>query len=189
MKEFNELWDFIIARSADQNMPIVQDKAELGYVFNLMKNCSSYLEVGTAEGNSLYVLANAMPEGSEITYVDWAEAHTEDKRNFILDRLSDYKITPVHADSNDLTTKDLASEFGDKKYDCVLIDAGHDDFNVSIDALLYGPLARKYIIFHDIKLPDVERAFNWYCKQRPECKNYRIINSETYGFGVIECTQ
>lgn len=76
-----------------------------------------------------------------------------------------------------------------KTYDAVLIDAGHDDFNVAIDAFLYGPLAQKYIFFHDIQIPDVNRAYEWYCRQRPECRNYRIVNSENYGYGVIECMQ
>lgn len=187
MPEFNELWDFIIKRSADANMVVVQDRAELEYVFNLMRNCSSYLEVGTAEGNSLYVLANAMPKGSEITYIDWAEPHTKQNRDFILDRLTDYKITPIHADSNDITTRNKADQ--GYFYDVVLIDAGHDDFNVAIDALLYGPMAKKYIIFHDIQLPDVNRAFEWYARQRPNCRASRVVNSEKFGYGILEVKQ
>lgn len=185
--QFEEAWNFIIKRSADQNMVIVQDKTELEYVFNLMKDCKSYLEVGTAEGNSLYVLANAMPKGSNITYVDWAEKHTEDKRNFILDLLTEYSVCAVHGDSNDQLTACQAT--AGVQYDAVLIDAGHSDFNVAIDALLYGSAAKKYIFFHDIQLPDVNRAFEWYCRQRPKCKNYRIVNSPSFGFGVIECMQ
>lgn len=180
---FDGLWNFIVKRSADACMPVVQDRAELEYVFNLLRNCNSYLEVGTAEGNSLYVLANALPKNSEITYIDWAEPHTKEKRDFILERLEDYKVTPVHADSNDYST---FRQVADKRFDAVLIDAGHDDFNVAIDALFYGPLARKYIIFHDIQLSDVSRAFEWYCRQRPECKYTRIVNSDHFGYGVIE---
>ncbi len=166
-------------------MPVVQDREELEYVFNLLKDCESYLEVGTAEGNSLYVLAQALPVNSEITYIDWAEPHTKDKRDFILAKLTDYKITPIHADSNDMAT---LNKVRGKKYDAVLIDAGHDDFNVAIDALYYGPLARKYIIFHDIQLPDVNRVFEWYSKNCPDLKPMRIVNSEHYGYGIL-CTQ
>lgn len=180
--QFEEAWNYIVKRSKAAAIPVVQDRTELEYVFNLMKDCNSYLEVGTAEGNSLYVLANAMPKGSEITYIDWAEPHTEGPRNAILEQLKDYKITPIHGDSNDLFTLNRL----DGMYDAVLIDAGHDDFNVAIDAMLYGPMARKYIIFHDIQLPDVNRAFEWYCRQRPDCKNYRVVNSETYGYGILE---
>ena len=164
-------------------MPVVQEYQELEHVFNLMKGCESYLEVGTAEGNSLYVLAQAMPKMSEITYIDWAEPHTKENRNFILSKLTDYKITPIHADSNDMATLNLVRG---KRYDAVLIDAGHDDFNVAIDALYYGPLAKKYIIFHDITLKGVERAFNWYVKQIKHKSAYRVVNSETYGYGIIE---
>lgn len=183
---FDEAWDFIVKRSADANMVVVQDRAELEYVFNLMRNCSSYLEVGTAEGNSLYVLANAMPKGSEITYIDWAEPHTEQNRNFILDRLTDYTIRYIHADSNDQTT---AYEVQCKRFDAVLIDAGHDDFNVAIDAMHYACLAKKYIIFHDVQLRDVDRAFTWYAKQRPDCRAYRVVNSEKFGYGILEVNQ
>lgn len=183
MSTFNELWDFIVKRSDQANMPVVQDKSELEYVFNLLRDCKSYLEIGTAEGNSLYVLANAMPKGSEITYIDWAEPHTKQNRDFVLNKLADYKLTAIHGDSNDFST--MVGVNGNR-YDAVLIDAGHDDFNVAIDAIFYGTLAAKYLIFHDVKLPDVERAFDWYAKQRPECRAYKIVNSAHFGYGIME---
>lgn len=180
---FIDLWNFIVKRSHDMAMPVVQDQEELSYIFGLLEKCTSYLEVGTAEGNSLYILANAMPKGSEITYIDWAEPHTREKRDFILSKLSDYRITPIHGDSNDYSTG--RQVFG-KRFDAVLIDAGHTSFNAAIDALFYGPLATKYIIFHDVQLPDVSLVFDWYSKQFPDKKSYRVVNSENYGFGVIE---
>lgn len=183
MVDFNTHWDFIVKRSNDACMPVVQNKEELEHVYNLLSKCQSYLEVGTAEGNSLYVLANAMPEQSEITYIDWAEKHTQGNRDFILSRLNEYRVTPIHADSNDYATLDKVRG---RKYDAVLIDAGHDDFNVAIDALFYAPLATKYIIFHDIQLPDVDRVFQWYTKQFPHKKSYRVVNSEHFGYGIIE---
>lgn len=182
MVEFEQLWNDIVKRSDQQNIPIVQDKAELEYVFNILRGCNSYLEVGTAEGNSLYVLAQAMPKGSSVTYIDWAEPHTEKPRQWALDRLADYSVKEIHADSNNLSTP-LELEAG--YFDAVLIDAGHDDLNVVIDAMLYGPHASKYIIFHDIRLPDVERVFDWYSRQR-RGRSYRVVNSETFGYGIIE---
>lgn len=187
LKEFNDLWEFIVKRSNEAAMPVVQDKDELEYVFNLLKDCESYLEVGTAEGNSLYVLANAMKEGSRITYIDWAESHTKENRDFILSKLHNYKITPIHADSNDWSAQNKAMTVS-PYYDAVLIDAGHEDFNVVIDAFLYGRMAKKYLIFHDIQIPDVNRVFEWYSKQRPELRKMRIVNSEHYGFGIL-CMQ
>lgn len=183
MSDFETHWNFIIKRSREACMPVVQDQEELSYVYNLLRNCESYLEVGTAEGNSLYVLANAMPRGSKITYIDYGEKHTEANRRFILDRLKDYDITGIHADSNDYST---LRSVQDRRFDAVLIDAGHDDFNAAIDALFYGPLAKKYVIFHDVKLPDVSRVFDWYRKQFPEKRSYRVVNSENFGYGIIE---
>lgn len=180
---FEDLWEFVVKRSADAAMVVVQDRTELEYVYNLMRGCTSYLEVGTAEGNSLYVLANALPKGSQITYIDWAEPHTKVNRDFILNKLEDYAVRPIHADSNDTQTLDKVR---DHRFDAVLIDAGHDEFNVAVDALFYGPLANKYIIFHDVQLPAVSKIFDWYANQRPDCRAYRVANSQFYGYGVLE---
>jgi len=103
--------------------------------------------------------------------------------NSILNKLNDYKITAIHGDSNDFST---FNQVRNKRFDAVLIDAGHTDFNVAIDALFYAPLASKYIIFHDVQIPDVSMVFDWYCKQYPNKNSYRIVSSQTYGFGVIE---
>lgn len=184
MKEFSELWDDIVKRSAEQTIPVVQDRTELEYVFNLLKGCNSYLEIGAAEGNSLYVLAQAMPCQSRIHYIDWAEKHTEAPRQWVLDRLKEhYSVVGIHEDSNSI---DLHQRMSCFTFDALMIDAGHETWNVVLDAMLFGHTAKKYIIFHDIQLPDVNQAFTWYCKQRPECKNYRVVNSPTYGYGIIE---
>lgn len=180
---FEEHWNFIVKRSQEACIPVVQDKDEIKYIYNLIQGCESYLEVGTAEGNGLYVMAQALSPKAEITYIDYGEKHTTPHRNFILDKLQ--PVTAIHGDSNDF---DTAKKVFGKQFDVVFIDAGHDDFNVAIDALFYGPLAKKYLIFHDIKLPDVARVFDWYAKQRPDCKALRVINSETYGYGVL-CMQ
>jgi len=163
-------------------IPVVQNREELEHIFNLMTGCSSYLEIGTAEGNSLFVLANAMPKGSDITYIDLAEPHTAQHRNEILKQLKDYNIVGLHGDSNEYKTKaQLAG-----KYDAVLIDAGHKYDNVVMDAMLYGHFARKYIFFHDVQLPEVNRAYESFCKQSPGNRNYKVINSFDYGYGIIE---
>lgn len=182
MKEFPDLWREVVKRSAV--FPVVQDYNELEYVFNLIQGCESYLEVGTAEGNSLYVLAHALNLHAPITYVDYGEKHTTPHRNEIVRQLTDkgHAIKEVLGDSNDPLTAGRA----DGKYDVVLIDAGHSYDNVSKDALLYGPMAKKFILFHDIQLPEVLRAFEEYCALRPDCKVSRAINSVSFGYGLLE---
>lgn len=179
---FNECWKFITQERP--GVVTVQNYEELECIFNLIQGCKSYLEVGSAEGNSLYVLSHALEDRAPITYIDYGEKHTKDPRSKVLSYLvqKGHAINEVLGDSNDFATASRA----DGKYDVVFIDAGHDDFNVAIDAILYGRMATKYLLFHDIQLPQVNRAFTWYCEQRPDCKVSRIINSEHFGFGIME---
>lgn len=178
MSVFNKVWRDITKR---EGVVMVQNREELEHVFNLIYGYESYLEVGTAEGNSLYVLAHALKEDARITYVDYGEKHTTLARDEVLRRIPQ-TVTAIHGDSNDFSTRDQVQG----AFDVVLIDAGHDAFNVAIDALFYGPLATKYIIFHDVQLLEVSRAFDWYRKQFPERESYRFVNSPTFGYGVIK---
>lgn len=179
LSEFKEVWRDITKRDG---VVTVQNREELEHVFNLLYGLDSYLEVGTAEGNSLYVLAHALKSDARITYIDYGEKHTTLARNEVLDRIPQ-KVKSIHGDSNAFTT---FSQVQHDRYDAVLIDAGHNAINVAIDALFYGPLATKYIIFHDVQLPEVSRAFEWYRAQFPERESYRFVNSETFGYGIIK---
>ena len=173
---FDNLWREINA------MPkgVVQEYNELEHVFNIMRECNSYLEVGSAEGKSLYVIAHSNPE-MEITYIDLGEAHTTPIRDENVAKLPN-KIVPILGDSNSIYSWEKVR---DKKFDAVLIDAGHDLFSVLVDACLYAPLATKYVFFHDIMIPDVNRVFEWYAAKMNKGRSYRVVNSGTYGFGVI----
>jgi predicted O-methyltransferase YrrM len=182
---FDDLWKDLQERSRRLAIPIVQDYNELEHVYNLIQGCESYLEIGTAEGNSLYVLSQAVKPWSKITYVDLGEKHTTPARDEVLDKLASLGITRphgIHADSNDPNT---LAEITDK-YDVVLIDAGHSYKNAITDARFYAPLAKKYVIFHDICLPEVKMAYNEYCNIVCHLKHYEVINSKTMGFGIIE---
>ena len=46
---FSQYWDFI----AKRGVSTIQERSELEYLFNLMQGCESYLEIGSAEGNSM----------------------------------------------------------------------------------------------------------------------------------------
>lgn len=186
MKDFEQLWQEITERSNRWAIPVVQNKEELKYIFNLIQGCQSYLEVGTAEGNSLYVLSHALAEGATVNAVDYGEVHTEKPRNEIVLAIQTnlgIEATVYCGNSHDLKT---ISDAAYMDYEVVFIDAGHTYPDVIADAIAYGSLATKYIIFHDICLPEVNAAFEWYCKQRSECQNFKIINSETFGYGVIK---
>lgn len=183
-KSFDELWRFVCQRSA--GFPVVQEYHELEYVFNLIKGCESYLEVGTAEGNSLYILTHALKDNAAITYVDFGEKHTREPREEAV-KLTERFITGILGNSHSAGA--LKSPLIKRDYEVVLIDAGHTYEDVIADAIAYGTLATKYIIFHDVCLPEVAKAFEWYCQQCPECRAYKMINSETFGYGILEIKQ
>lgn len=182
LKTFDELWRFVCKRSA--GFPVVQEYHELEHVFNLMQGGESYLEVGTAEGNSLYVLAHALKKVAEIHYVDWDEDHTRGPRIEILKLLAreGYNVNPIHGNTHDTITIQRASA---RQYDIILIDAGHSYDDALQDARNYGKLAKKYIIFHDVMLPEVNRAFEQY-QRETGLLAYKRINSETFGYGIME---
>lgn len=194
MSEFQELWDWIWKRT-ERGVRKVQERSELEYVFNLMKSfpCQSYLEVGTAEGNSLHVLANAVCEGGRISYIDLCETHTKSHREEILEKLKGKYDLGWHA--GDSTYYDspyhLANRLRDDqvRFDCVMIDGGHDFATVLSDAINYGPLAKRYIFFHDIQLPEVKKAVEWF-QARWNLGVYKtFVNSESFGYGIIEVFQ
>lgn len=175
MKTFDELWADILERCERYQFQLVQDKEELRHIFNLTRGCGSYLEVGSAEGNSLYILGQDI---QRIDIIDLGESHTFAPRNEVIKELG---VVEILGNSHNADVIKKAST-----YDCVFIDAGHSYEDVIADAIAYGHLASKYIFFHDIQLPPVRAAFDWYCIQNPQFKVSTFINSETFGYGILE---
>lgn len=186
MSNFDELWHFVTHR---RDLACVQVKEELEYIYNLISGCRSYLEVGTAEGDSLFVLGHALSGDKPfITYVDYGEKHTEPYRDEaikILKQDRKVNVVAVHGDSHHhAVIKDAATI---TPFDIVLIDAGHSYEDALADAIAYGGLAKKFIIFHDIQLLPVKKAFDWYVKSQ-DFKNVTsfVAENSPFGFGIIK---
>ncbi len=186
MKTFDELWKDLEERSKRWAIPIVQDYKELEHVFNLIKGCRSYLEVGTAEGNGLYVLSHALADDAFVQVVDFGEKHTKAARNEVTGKWLKYSEALGNSHNADIVSSVvLDTETCVSRFEAVFIDAGHTYEDVIADAIAYGCLATKYIIFHDVQLPPVKAAYDWYLAQNPQFKHYEFINSPTYGYGII----
>lgn len=177
LSEFKQLWDWAESRGKFQ-----QEYSELEHVYDLMKacECQSYLEIGSAEGNSLYILAHAAKKSS---FIDYGEAHTFTARKSVTDFLTE-KGKPPFQYIGDSTNPYLLPK--DYQYDCILIDGGHDFATVLSDSILYAPLATKYVFWHDIQLPEVKAAVEWFVKRWKLGKYSTFINSDTYGYGILE---
>lgn len=173
MSDFKQHWDWALTRGTFQ-----QNYVELEHVYNLMNGCKSYLEIGSAEGNSLYILGSAV-DGS-IDYVDIGEAHTDTLRAQAIINLD----KPVSAFIGDSTNPKTYPR--DEKRECVLIDGGHDFATVLSDSILYAPLATKYVFWHDIQIPEVKSAVEWFVKRWSLGKYSTFINSNNFGYGILE---
>jgi Methyltransferase domain len=174
MTEFDKAWKWARNRGTFQ-----QEYSELKHVFDLMKacNCKSYLEVGCAEGNSLYILSHASDHSE---YIDIDEDHTRKQREEAIAELG-RPVGKYHGDSANPSTHPR-----NRKYDCVLIDGGHDYTTVLSDSAFYGTLATKYIFWHDVQLPEVKRAVDYFVASRKLGKYTQFINSSTFGYGIME---
>lgn len=183
--QFDELWHWVSHRRHNDRAP-VQVKEEIEHIYSLISGCKSYLEIGTAEGDSLFILAHALADKPVINYVDYGEKHTEFFRNEVIKILSDKKINVrgIHGDSHLHSVINEASVL--RNFDVVMIDAGHEYEDVVADAVAYGGLAKKFIIFHDIQLPPVAKAFDWYVKsQKFKTTSKFAFENSPYGFGII----
>ncbi len=175
MSKFDPLWKFVCERS-QRGVMTVQNQEELEHVYNLTRDCKSYLEIGTAEGNTLHVLGSGM---EKIVCVDLCEVHTKQAREEV------QKGALIIA-GNCHARETISSAKSNGRYDFVLIDAGHTFSDVLADAFAYADMADKYILFHDVQLKEVNAAFEWYVAQNNFKEVYKFINSENFGYGIVK---
>jgi hypothetical protein len=121
-----------------------------------------------------------------IVYVDYGEKHTQVARDEAISLMKS-SITPILGNSHSHSAVGLAERYG--PYDAVMIDAGHSFADVVADAMSYGAMARKYVIFHDVVMPEVCAAFDWYCHMQgyklPQIAKF-ISPGSSFGYGVIK---
>lgn len=196
LSDFEKAWSFVVERSS-QGVMTVQNRDELEHIYNLAKGSQTYLEIGTAEGNSLYVMGHAF--SGNLYFVDLGEPHTEKPRQDVIDRLSEkHRIMQVFGDSTyenirrrletKLSYNERDMDCYDGYVDCVLIDGGHDFATVLSDSLSYTHRVRKYVFWHDIQLPEVRAAYEWYKARYKTGKYSEFIKSDTFGYGILDLT-
>lgn len=183
--DFNDVWKFITTR---KNAPtVVQNRDELEHVFNLVRDCGAqtYLEIGTAEGNTLYALGGLCDKSM---IIDIGEEHCKKARDEIIDFLGLDKVLENYCDST-IYNEEMC--FWEERPDIVMIDGGHDFATVLSDSIRYGECAKKYIFWHDIGLPEVNAAFEWYKERYPLGRYYKFATgpNTNFGYGICEVYQ
>jgi len=141
----------------------LQIKSEMEAFINILKkeNVTSYLEIGSRCGGSLWPIANALPKGATVVAVDLgARTKTvEDSKPHLIQcvetlKKKGYAASVFFGDSTSRAILDQVYSLG--PYDALFIDGNHTRQYVEADWKNYSPIIRKIVAFHDI---------NW---KRPE---------------------
>lgn len=136
-------------------LPAVQVESELNGFLALLKEkkVRSYLEIGTARGDTFYTVMSSLPRSSVGVAVDMPEASWGlDKSKTYLDYAiagldDDYLVQAIYGSSRDKEIIDKVSVLA--PFDMVFIDGDHTLEGVTKDYENYGHLG-KMVAFHDI---------------------------------------
>lgn len=135
---------------------ILQDLSELGMFIDILKRegVTSYLEIGSKFGGSLWRIATALPVGSRIVSVDLPHGDRSFKESQppleqCVDKLTElgYDAFLMIGDSIDPQIIRDVARLG--PFDACFIDANHTEPFVRADWKNYGGMAR-IVAFHDI---------------------------------------
>jgi len=141
---------------------MLQDKAEISRLASIFKaeGVSSFLEIGSNHGGSLWTLGQVLPAGGRVVAVDIPEKGEvfEMRKASLLEVAADLRVHPgldVHVIYGDSTHPDTLAKvellgFSEGMFDAVFIDADHSLPSVTKDWENYGRLAKKLVAFHDI---------------------------------------
>lgn len=111
------------------------------------------LEIGTANGGTLYLLAWASSADAELLSLDIQRYDRLRRRLFKSFGRKRKRVVVMHADSHLDTTREAVTQFFDSlPIDLLFIDGDHSEAGVRRDYELYAPLVRRggLIAFHDI---------------------------------------
>jgi predicted O-methyltransferase YrrM len=167
------------------------------------RRCSSILEVGSYQGGSILLLADALLPGSRICLVDLCDRkHAVPKLEQAVDylRQEGFVVTLIRGDSADYGVYNQASQHDE--FDACFIDGCHKTAMVIHDYMWYRTLVRDngLIAFHDVAQPRlVRRAWEHYLTPVWEKQGlvYRVIGAGEYdrtnrpwatGIGLLEWT-
>lgn len=133
-----------------------QNEFELRGFIDLLRErgVTSYLEIGSREGDTFYDVVSSLPKGSRAVAVDlpggmWGKSTTGKQLMKAIAELArrGYKVAYMLGDST--SARMVASVRAMQPFDAVLIDGDHRYEGAKTDWLNYGPMA-DIVAFHDI---------------------------------------
>lgn len=110
------------------------------------------LEIGTANGGTLYLLTWASAPNARVLSLDIRDFDTVHRSLFQSFGHAGKKVVLMQADSHLETTRDAVAHFFGGPIDVLFIDGDHSAESVRRDYELYAPLVRSggLIAFHDV---------------------------------------
>ena len=174
----------------------MQNKREISALLRLVKEArpKSLLEIGTANGGTLFLLTRVAAPDAKLLSVDLPDGpfgggYPAWKQSlFQVFPLPGQRIELIRDNSHDPAVLSQVSKLlGDQGLDFLLIDGDHSYAGVKSDFEMYGPLVKSpgLIALHDIDLlPDVRRYWNE-IKVGRRCEEIHGDVGQQVGFGVI----
>lgn len=168
-----------------------QQKKELLWLLTQVKDCDSFLEIGSRIGDVISLVAEVTKPGTRICSIDlgydpdgFQQPHREqlEERVGILTRMG-YNVELLFANSHDAAAVAWAKERA--PFDLIFIDGDHTLDGVSQDWENYGPLGRR-VAFHDIfALTLGTRPFWKRLRKSNDTVTYKGVGSDM-GIGIVE---
>jgi len=190
----------LMQKGREKGLKIQQNVEELSSLFASIRalNTKRYLEVGASSGGSLYILAHALPVGSEICVVDLPN---KKRRRRLLGEVvaglqeDGYIVKLILGDSHTTDILEQVKTAFSGLFDVAFIDGDHSYLGVKQDYEDYGKLVKDggLIAVHDIAntIPIIEVEKFWLSVSK-ELKSLAIIadidkhSTEVMGIGIIQ---
>lgn len=194
------LIDFVLDK---KSWPIstIQVEEEITELMNILKNrkIKNILEIGTADGGTLYLFTRILCKKGTIATVDlpgskFGGGYAKWKKllfkSFSIEK---QKIRLITGDSHSEKVVDAVGEIFTDGVDFLFIDGDHEYEGVKKDFLKYSPLVKKggLIVFHDIVKGHVRRVGGvpiFWDEIKKKYQHHEIIkdvNQGGYGLGIL----
>jgi len=152
---FDDAWDGYV-KNVSEVAAILQVRDELRQAWDRIhgSGAQSLLEIGTRNGGSLYILAQALPVGSLIVALDQQQRKTDvinTEQALAVLRDQGYRTEYIIGDSQQVETmRKLEVVMPTREFDVVHIDGDHSWDGAHNDWVNYGQAANMFCLFHDI---------------------------------------